>query len=216
MRTRLEHLVHRIADHSIGVDAALVELKHLPFTDLEFARVDHHRELRQGSCEFIYGRGKTVREVVAIAEAMLRENVGPILVTRADAEQVSAVRALASSAGLEVRSEPRASAVAIVRNVPRPQGLVLIVTAGTADLPVATEAALVASLSGTSVELQCDVGVAGLHRITAVMRQLAEASVVVVVAGMEGALASVIGGLADCPVIACPTSVGYGASLGGL
>jgi NCAIR mutase (PurE)-related protein len=213
---RLQALLGRVASGSLSAEEAAKELRDLPFADLGFARVDTHRELRQGVCEIVLGQGKTVEQVAGIVEQLLQGNEGPVLVSRADAGQRGAVRDLARSAGLEVDERPRSGAIAIVRNVPGPLGLVFIVTAGTADLPVAEEALLTASLMGAGVELVPDVGVAGLHRVAGVRDRLWEADAVVVAAGMDAALASVVGGLARCPVVACPTSVGYGASFGGL
>jgi NCAIR mutase (PurE)-related protein len=157
-----------------------------------------------------------VEQVEGIVGQLLEGNAGPILVTRADEDQLRAVLTLGEQAGHLVESKPRSRAIAILRNVPPAIGRVLVVTAGTSDLPVAEESALTASVLGAGVELIGDVGVAGLHRIASVRDELEAADVVVVVAGMEGALASVVGGLVSCPVIACPTSVGYGASFGGL
>jgi NCAIR mutase (PurE)-related protein len=213
---RLRDLLARVAAGELAPAEATEQLRHLPFTDLGFAKVDHHRELRQGACEIVYASGKTVEQIEGIVGQLLEGNAGPILVTRADEDQLQAVLALAEHAGHLVDSKPRSRAIAILRNVPPPVGRVLVVTAGTSDLPVAEEAALTASVLGAGVELIGDVGVAGLHRIAAIRDELEAADVVVVVAGMEGALASVVGGLASCPVIACPTSVGYGASFGGL
>ncbi|GIU98934.1 MAG: 1-(5-phosphoribosyl)-5-amino-4-imidazole-carboxylate carboxylase [Actinomycetota bacterium] len=213
---RLRDLLERVAAGDVPSERAVDELRHLPFSELGFAKVDHHRELRQGACEIVYGEGKTVEEVRGIVERLLAGNDGPILVSRASAEQVAAVRAVGEGAGIEVVERPRARCVALRRNVRPPAGSVLVVTAGTSDLAVAEEAELTASLLGVGTELVADVGVAGIHRLEAVRPRLDAADAVVVVAGMEGALASVIGGLARCPVIACPTSVGYGASFGGL
>ena len=188
---RLAELLRRVSVGEVTPDEAAHQLRDLPFSDLGFAKVDHHRELRQGACEIVYAEGKTPDEVRSIVERLLSGNEGPILVSRTSPEHVDAVRAAST-------------------------GTVLIVTAGTADLGVAEEAELTASLFGARTQIVADVGVAGLHRLTAVQPLLADADAIVVVAGMEGALASVVGGIASCPVIACPTSVGYGASLGGL
>ncbi|HXN03799.1 MAG TPA: nickel pincer cofactor biosynthesis protein LarB [Candidatus Acidoferrum sp.] len=204
-----------VAERNTTVEEATDRLRDLAFSDLGFARVDHHRELRQGVCEVVYAEGKTIVQLVAIVKRLLDRNLGTILVTRAATDQVAALRPLAAAAGLPLR-ETRSGAVAIMRQATRPAGQVLILTGGTADLPVAEEAALTAAVVGAEVELQADVGVAGLHRLAAIRPALDQADVVVVVAGMEGALASVVGGLVACPVIACPTSVGYGASFGGL
>jgi NCAIR mutase (PurE)-related protein len=213
---RLRDLLERVAAGAISAEEAAGNLRDLPFADLGFAKVDHHRELRQGSCEIVLAGGKTTDQVEGIVRQLIDGNEGPILVTRADPEQVERVREVASRAGLPATGPTGSGAIAILRNVPSPSGLALIVTAGTADIPVAEEARLTATLMGAGAEVVRDIGVAGLHRIATVRDRLDEADVVVVVAGMEGALASVIGGLASCPVIACPTSVGYGASFGGL
>jgi hypothetical protein len=213
---KISELMRRVAAGEVLPDEATRQLRDLPFADLGFAKVDHHRELRQGTSEIVYASGKTVVQVEGIVRQLLDGNSGPILVSRADAVQLEAVRALADDAGYPVDLRPRSRAIAILRNVPPPAGRVLVVTAGTSDLPVAEEAELTASVLGAGVELIGDVGVAGLHRVAAIRDDLQAADVVIVVAGMEGALASVIGGMAACPVIACPTSVGYGASFGGL
>jgi NCAIR mutase (PurE)-related protein len=208
--------MEQVAAGAVSAEEATARLRDLPFADLGYARVDRHRELRQGTCEIVFASGKTVEQVEGIVAQLLAGNVGPVLVTRADERQAAAVRRLAEEAGLPVREAPRSGALAILRGVPPPAGRVLVLTAGTSDLPVAEEAALTARVLGAGVELVADVGVAGLHRLAAVSDRLAAADAVVVVAGMEGALASVVGGMAPCPVIACPVSVGYGASFGGL
>jgi NCAIR mutase (PurE)-related protein len=213
---RLHTLLSLVAEGSVSPTAAAAELRDLPFADLGYARVDHHRELRQGQCEIVFAPGKGVHEVAGIVRQLLVGNEGPVLVTRADTDQRAAVRRVAEDAGLRVEERPRAGALAVIRNVPPPTGRVLVLTAGTSDLAVAEEAQLTASLMGVEAELAADVGVAGLHRVAAVRDRIESADAVVVTAGMEGALASVVGGLARCPVIACPTSVGYGASFGGL
>ena len=213
---RLQDLLRRVAEREVSAEEATEELRDLPFADLGFARVDHHRELRQGHPEIVYARGKTVEELSAIVERLLAGNEGSVLVTRASAEQREVVRRAAHARGLPVEESERAGAIAIVRGRSAPTGRVVVVTAGTSDLPVAEEAVLAASVLGAGVDLVADVGVAGLHRIAAVREGLESADALVVVAGMEGALASVVGGLVSCPVIACPTSVGYGASFGGL
>jgi NCAIR mutase (PurE)-related protein len=213
---RLVNLLERVASAKISVIDACNDLRYLPFTDLGFARVDHHRELRNGTCEIVYGPGKADGELTAIISQLLTKNVGPIIVTRLAQLQLEIVRRMANEAGLPVWEEPRSGAIALVRNIPTPQGKTLILTAGTSDLPVAREALLAASVLGTNVTLVSDVGVAGLHRLESARQHLLNSDVVVVVAGMEAALASVIGGLVSAPVIACPTSVGYGAGFGGL
>ena len=213
---RLADLLARVSSGEVTPGDAARELRDLPFSDLGFAKVDHHRELRQGACEIVYAEGKTPEEVRSIVERLLSGNEGPILVSRTSPEHVAAVRAAAAGSAVEIVERTRARCVALRRNVPPPAGSVLIVTAGTSDLGVAEEAELTASLLGADTEIVADVGVAGLHRLAAVQPMLAAADAVVVIAGMEGALASVVGGIAASPVIACPTSVGYGASLGGL
>ena len=212
----LRGLLAEVAGGRVSADAAARRLRDLPFSDLGFARVDHHRELRQGACEIVFGLGKTPEQVEGIVRRLIEVNRGPVLLTRAGRDQVASVARVAAEAGLPIEDHPACGAVAIVRDVPSPRGRALVLTAGTADLPVADEVALTARLLGAGVELVADVGVAGLHRVAAVRRRIEAADVVVVVAGMEGALASVVGGLATGPVIACPTSVGYGASFGGL
>jgi NCAIR mutase (PurE)-related protein len=167
-------------------------------------------------CEVVLGDGKTAGQVRAIVDELIDGNAGPVLVTRATDDQRAAVRSIGARRGLPTEEVEAARCIAVARNVPEPRGLVLIVTAGTSDLPVAEEAALTARLMGAGAEVLADVGVAGLHRLAAIRDRLAAADAIVVVAGMEGALASVVGGMATCPVVACPTSVGYGASFGGL
>ena len=213
---RLADLLGRVSSGEVSPGDAARELRDLPFSDLGFAKVDHHRELRQGACEIVYAEGKTPEEVRAIVERLLSGNEGPILVSRTSLEHVDAVRAAAAGTAAEIVERPRARCIALRRATPPAAGTVLILTAGTSDLGVAEEAELTASLLGAQTEVVADVGVAGLHRLVAAQPTLATADAVVVVAGMEGALASVVGGIAACPVIACPTSVGYGASLGGL
>ncbi len=213
---RLGELLESVASGVTTPEEARRALRDLPFADLGFAKVDHHRELRQGACEIVFAQGKTTEQVVAIVERLISGNDGPVLVSRAAPEPASSVRGLAAAHGIPVVERPTARAIALARNVPAPVGDALIITAGTADLPVAQEAELTATLMGAGTEIVADVGVAGLHRLAAQRERLAAADAIVVVAGMEGALASVVGGMATCPVIACPTSVGYGASFGGL
>jgi NCAIR mutase (PurE)-related protein len=213
---RLRDLLERVAMGEVSAEEATATLRDLPFADLGFAKVDHHRELRQGVCEIVLAGGKTADQIEGIVRQLIDGNEGPVLVTRADEAQIERVRKVASQAGLPVTAPTASGAIAVLRNVPQPVGRALIVTAGTADIPVAEEAHLTATLMGAGAEVVTDVGVAGLHRIASVQDRLNAADVVVVVAGMEGALASVVGGLVSCPVIACPTSVGYGASFGGL
>lgn len=195
----------------LDVEAALARLRGLPFEDLGFAKVDLHRALRGGAPEAVFCPGKTPEQVVAIVRRLAAVHPN-VLATRADPTAAAAVEA----AGLSCRYHP-ASRVLVVRPEPTEGiGLVVVAAAGTADLPVAEEAALVAQALGNRVERVDDCGVAGLHRLLGHRELLAEANAIVAVAGMEGALPSVIGGLVDRPVIAVPTSVGYGASLNGL
>jgi len=207
----LRALLAEVQAGRLDVDAALDRLRGLPFEDLGFAKVDHHRALRGGAPEVIFCPGKTPAQVVAIARRLAEAHTN-VLATRADAAVAEALAA----AGLEHAYHPVAR-VAVVR--PRPSravGLIVVAAAGTADLPVAEEAAVVAEALDNRVERVYDCGVAGLPRLLAHRALLAEANVIVAVAGMEGALPSVIAGLVDRPVIAVPTSVGYGAALGGL
>ncbi len=212
----LKELLDGVADGSVSVAAAVESLRRLPFSDLGFARVDHHRGLRQGVVEFVYAPGKTREQLLAIVEAQLEHDLSSVVVTRVEAGDAAAIRTLAEARGLESAWHERARLLAIPRAVPEARGRLLVLTAGTSDLPVAEEARIVASLLGAGVHLVADVGVAGLHRLLAEQPEIERADAIVVVAGMDAALASVVGGLARVPVIACPTSVGYGASFGGV
>ncbi len=183
----------------------------LPAKDLVFAQVDAHRELRQGAPEAVLAEGKTTSQVSAIVEALLAAGAGSVLVTRADAEMRAAVMSVATGA----EEDDRARAVWVARSVPDPRGLAVMVSAGTSDGSVLHEARIRAELLGTTVVVHEDVGVAGLHRLAPVLPDLERADCVVVVAGMDAALASVVGGLTPAPVIGVPTSVGYGSADGG-
>ncbi len=194
---------------------AIERLKHLPFEDLGFAKVDHHRTLRQGFAEVILGKGKTPQQVSEIVRAMLRKKDSQhnILVTRADAKIFAAVKRVARAAKLH----PLSGVITIERSREiLGKGTILVVSAGTSDIPVAEEALLTAQMMGNRVEHLYDVGVAGIHRLLEHQEKLARARVIVCVAGMEGALPSVVGGLVPVPVIAVPTSTGYGASFAGV
>jgi NCAIR mutase (PurE)-related protein len=198
------------------VDEALLALRRAPVENLGFARVDTHRELRQGLPEAIYAEGKETSEVLAIAERLLERSSSPILVTRTSAETASALQERFSHAVHHARSRLVVLGdEATLARVPK-LGTVAIASAGTSDLGVAEEAAVAAGTFGAQVSMVTDVGVAGIHRLLAVQDQLEAADVVVVVAGMEGALASLVGGLVLGPVVAVPTSVGYGSSFEGL
>lgn len=209
----LRALLEQCAGGALSVDEVVRELRYLPYADLGFARVDHHRELRLGLPEAVYGPGKTPEHVAAIVAALLDVNTGPILVTRASPEQYAAVLEVAPEAEL---LSPASLIVARRARVPEDGPMLAVVSAGTADLPVAEEAACTADALGLAVERLYDVGVAGLHRLLAGRAVLDRAAAVIVVAGMDGALSSVVGGLVAAPVIAVPTSVGYGAGAGGI
>ncbi|MCU1449249.1 MAG: 1-(5-phosphoribosyl)-5-amino-4-imidazole-carboxylate carboxylase [Acidimicrobiales bacterium] len=202
-----------LADVQTGVlsaDDAVAKLRRLPFADLGFARVDHHRALRQGLAEAVYAPGKTPEQCAAlVAELLAEEGGGPVLLTRADDKQVDAATARNPNA---VRT---GSTVVWRPNLERP-GRVLVITAGTADLPVAEECSATLTAYGFRPQVLADVGVAGVHRLAASVDDLFDADAVVVVAGMEGALASLVGGITPAPVVAVPTSVGYGAALEGV
>jgi NCAIR mutase (PurE)-related protein len=210
---RLVQLLERVRSGKLAVPTALAQLRHLPFEDLGFAKIDHHRALRQGFPEVIMGQGKQTKDIVAIVAAM-RQHGSNILVTRVDAKKISQLKRL--RIGLKFHPSARAATWLSKPLKITGKGTVLVVCAGTSDIPVAEEAALTASMMGNRVEKLFDVGVAGIHRLLENRLRLDSASVLIVVAGMEGALPSVVGGLTDKPVIAVPTSVGYGASFNGL
>jgi NCAIR mutase (PurE)-related protein len=211
----LRELLREIRIGRLNEDAALERLRHLPFEDLGFAKVDHHRVLRQGFAEVIFGQGKTARQVVEIVRSMLRrkDSRHTILITRADARIHRAVQRLAR----KTKFHPLSGTVVIQRNRKiTGKGTILVISAGTSDIPVAEEALVAARAFGNRAEAIYDVGVAGLHRLLGHRQQLAAARVIICVAGMEGALPSVVAGLVAAPVIGVPTSVGYGASFGGV
>jgi len=211
MQQNIKRLLESVRDRRLSVEEAIRSLRHLPFEDVGFAKVDHHRELRCGRAEVILCEGKTPEQVAAISQRIL-EHGDVLLATRASPEHYREVREAIPAACYH--EEARCIVVQKVRAEPR--GLVVVVTAGTSDLPVAREAAVTAEVFGARVELVSDVGVAGIHRLLGYARKLQEANVIIVAAGMEGALASVVGGLVARPVIGLPTSVGYGASFGGI
>jgi len=210
---QLETLLADVASGRVAPAAALERLRHLPFEDLPFARIDHHRALRQGHPEVVFCEGKTADQVVAICDR-LHAATGSFLGTRAS----EAVALRLHDRFPDMVWNPLAHTVHLetTRQRARHPGIILVVSAGTSDLPVAEEAAVVAEAFGHPVERLIDVGVAGLHRLLAATEQIQRARVVIVVAGMEGALPSVVGGIVSVPVIAVPTSIGYGASFGGL
>lgn len=208
----LRALLEEVRAGRLDVAAAVDRLRDLPYQDLGFARVDHHRALRQGLPEVVFCQGKTVEQVVTLVDRLAAEG-GPVLATRATPEMFDAVRARVPAAVFD----PIARSIVVAdENSPAPHPGVLVLTAGTADIPVAQEAAVTAEMTGSGVERIFDVGVAGLHRLLDQREALFRARVIVVVAGMDGALPSVVGGLVNVPVVAVPTSVGYGASLGGI
>jgi len=208
----LRALLERVRQGEAAVDEALAVLRRMPFDDLGFAHLDTHRALRAGFPEVVFCAGKQPAQAAAIL-ARLAEGPGPVLGTRATPAVYAQLRALVP----EARYHELAQAIVIEREpLPKRPGTVLVVCAGTADLPVAEEAAVTAEVMGNRVERLADVGVAGLHRLLAHIAQIQQAHVLIVIAGMEGALPSVVGGLVRRPVIAVPTSVGYGASFGGL
>ena len=211
-REHTRSLLEQVAAGTLTVDEAVERLRLEPFEDLGFAKVDHHRHLRQGAAEVIYGAGKTPEQIIAIADAMRRQGEGTILITRLSQEAADKVGAVHP---LDYHPMGR---IGIVGRMPEIDGIGTIVVAsgGTSDMMVAEEAALTAQALGNEVLRLYDVGVAGIHRTLSHAKELMEARVVISVAGMEGALTSVLGGLVDCPVIAVPTSVGYGAAFGGL
>lgn len=212
-----KELLQLVAEKKISVDDALLELKKEPFEDLGFAKPDFHRKLRQGVGEVIYGAGKTPDQIAKISESFIKNNQSNILITRMSKEASDYVEKYLEA--LEVTYfYDEISKVGIVGNLVEKDGIgkIVVATGGTSDMPVAEEAALTAEFLGNHVERLYDVGVAGLHRLLENVDKIMEAKVIIAIAGMEGALASVIGGLADCPVIAVPTSVGYGAAFGGI
>lgn len=208
----IKQILQEVQSGKMSIEAAVLKLKTAPFEDIGYAKVDLHRALRQGAAEVIYGAGKTAQQMIGIIATMKKNGQETILITR-----------LAQDAATEIEQvHPMTyhvdAKIGIIGALPRPNGIgkIVVATGGTSDIPVAEEAALTAEVLGNEVTRLYDVGVAGLHRLLAHLDDIMGASVIVAIAGMEGALASVIGGLADCPVIAVPTSIGYGAAFGGL
>jgi len=211
-RVTLETLLDAVARGQVTPDEAAQRLERLPFVDLHYAKVDTHRQLRTGLPEVIYAPGKTSEQIRGIARALLSEPGGPLLVTRASPKVFSSLRELAPEATYSALGRT----IVLRAEVGAPIGTVGIVTAGTSDLPVAEEAASTLEAASVKVDRIADVGVAGLHRLLAESERIRAADVLIVAAGMEGALPSLVGGMVACPVIAVPTSVGYGSSFGGL
>jgi NCAIR mutase (PurE)-related protein len=212
MNTDIKTLLQGVQNGTVSVDDALLQLKQQPFEDLGYAKVDLHRKVRQGANEVIYGAGKTAEQIIGILEAMSQNGQKNVLITRLDPEKAAAINTKTPITYYENAQ------VAIAGQMAAPGGIgkIVVATGGTSDIPVAEEAALTAEFLGNAVVRLYDVGVAGLHRLLNHSEELMGATVVIAIAGMEGALASVVGGLVDCPVIAVPTSVGYGAAFGGL
>ncbi len=212
MNSDIRQLLQSVREGTTSVEEAMLEIKKAPFADIGYAKVDLHRSVRQGAAEVIYGAGKTPEQISGIIGTMLQNGQPRVLITRMSPEAADYV-----ARRYPVKYHPN-SRVGIVGNMPVPSGIgkVVIATGGTSDIPVAEEAALTAEILGSEVVRLYDVGVSGVHRLLAHMDLIMGASVIIAIAGMEGALASVVGGLADCPVIAVPTSVGYGASFGGV
>ena len=216
-RAQIESLLNEVREGRTEVNDALTRLRDMPFEDIGFAKVDHHRALRTGMPEVIFSAGKTPAQVAHIF-ARMAQHGGNVLATRASAEMFRAVREL-ESFGAQQRAEYHETArcITLTQSPAAPgKGAIAVVCAGTSDLPVAEEAAVTARLMGNTVELIADVGVAGIHRLLAQRGSLESARVLIVCAGMEGALPTVVAGLVNAPVLAVPTSVGYGASFGGV
>ncbi|MDD5448435.1 MAG: nickel pincer cofactor biosynthesis protein LarB [Actinomycetota bacterium] len=205
-------ILSKVEMGGMSASKAFESLKFLTFSDLEFAKVDHLREIRQGFCEVVFCEGKSIDQITKITESLLENNAGNIMLTRAGEEVFRAVEALDKRATYH----PEAKAITITREAPEEYGLVSVLSAGTSDIGVAEEARITANLMGSKVETFYDVGVAGVHRLSPYLEALDKSNAIVVAAGMDGTLASLVGGLASCPVIAVPTSIGYGASMGGL
>ena len=210
--SKTRQILEQLRDGGLTVDDALLQLKLEPFSDLGYAKVDHHRRVRQGTPEVIYGAGKTPEQMAGIITSMRQAGQDTILITRLAPEAADYLSAQ------HPRIYHAQARIGLIGQMPQPDGLgtIVIATGGTSDIPVAEEAAITAEALGNRVLRLYDVGVAGVHRLLSHLETVMQASVIIAVAGMEGALASVVGGLADCPVIAVPTSVGYGASFSGL
>lgn len=211
-KKQLQTLLEQVANGGVKPEEALLQIKTEPYKDMGFAKLDTHRGIRQGMAEVIYGAGKTKEQILKIAQAMLTEQEKTVLITRMSREAADYVKQYLD---LEYDEMSRTGRIG---DIPKPDGAgkIVIATGGTSDMPVAEEAALTAEIYGNEVIRLYDVGVAGMHRLMDHVEEIMSARVIVAIAGMEGALASVIGGMADCPVIAVPTSVGYGANFGGL
>ncbi|NCO68525.1 MAG: 1-(5-phosphoribosyl)-5-amino-4-imidazole-carboxylate carboxylase [Nitrospirae bacterium CG_4_10_14_0_8_um_filter_41_23] len=206
--SRIKNILKSVQSSKISIERALDTLKHLPYEDLSFAKIDHHRHIRQGIPEVIFAEGKRIEDVIVIARSIFKKSK-KLLITKASKEIYD---------GLKIRNavfHPLSGAIS-ANGEKKKKGCILILSAGTSDIPVAEEAAVTASFLGSRVETIYDVGIAGIHRLMDTKKSLDSARVIIVVAGMEGALPSVVGGLIDKPIIAVPTSIGYGTSLNGL
>lgn len=212
MKSEIKQVLEGVKNGTISVEEALMQIKMQPFEDIGYAKVDLHRKARQGTAEVIYGAGKTAEQMIGIIKTLQRNGQNTILITRLQKEEAESMLKQIS-----FRYEAEAK-IGIVGELPKPDGIgkIVIATGGTSDVPVAEEAAFTAEVLGNKVVRLYDVGVAGLHRILSHLDDIMSATVIIAIAGMEGALASVIGGLVDCPVIAVPTSIGYGASFQGV
>ncbi len=209
---QLKSLLEQVRAGAVGIDSALERLRHLPFEDLGYAKIDHHRALRQGMPEVVFGKGKTPEQVTGIATRLLERSKN-VLITRADAGIFARVK----EALPEAEYFPISGAIRVWGDrAIKGKGKIAVVCAGTSDIPVAEEAQITAEVMGNEIDVIYDIGVAGIHRLMSNRERLMQARVIVVCAGMEGALPSVVGGLVSCPVIAVPTSVGYGASFQGV
>ena len=212
MKTQVKDILEAVKNGSMSVEDALLAIKKEPFEDIGYAKIDLHRSIRQGAPEVIYGAGKTPDQINGIIRKMKENGQKTILITRLSQE---AALQIGKAHEMDYHGEAK---IGIIGPIPPADGIgkIVVATGGTSDIPVAEEAALTAEVHGNEVIRLYDVGVAGLHRLLSHLDEIMSASVIIAIAGMEGALASVIGGLADCPVIAVPTSVGYGASFNGL
>ncbi|MGE4507178.1 MAG: nickel pincer cofactor biosynthesis protein LarB [Eubacteriaceae bacterium] len=210
---QLKTLLLEVKNDQCDIETALNQLKILPYEDLEYAKVDHHRELRNGYPEVIYSPGKSLGQIKGIVQNMLKRSQGNILASRADLSVYEVVKSVTDDA---IYYEEARSVVVKRQEYKTTDSYILVVSAGTADIPIAEEAAITATVMGNQVKRLYDVGVAGIHRLLNNVSIINDAKTIIVVAGMEGALASVVGGLTDKPIIAVPTSIGYGANFGGV
>ena len=212
MKTEIKEILKSVQSGKMTVDDALLAIKKEPFEDLGYAKIDTHRSFRQGIPEVIYGDGKTPEQITGIAEKMMQTGQSTILITRLSKEIAEKIH---TSHRIDYHADAK---IGIIGEIPKANGIgkIVVATGGTSDIPVAEEAALTAEVHGNEVIRLYDVGVSGLHRLLSHLDEIMSASVIIAIAGMEGALASVISGLSDCPVIAVPTSIGYGASFEGL